>query len=237
MARSKRVLVTGASRGIGRAVAVAAAEAGNDVALLGRDSPDLEAAAASCRSVGDGDIALLPASVTDAVAVDRECRQLLDRWEGLDALVNNAGLGRYAPFMDLDESDWALMLNTNVLGLVNVTRAVLPSLTAQGHGHIVNMGSIRGLETIPGTTAYAASKFALVGLSLALRQELEGTGVLVSMVYPGGVKTDFGGIDSETKDPTFLTPESIAEVIMDILDRRPEAWVRDLTIMPSPAAG
>ena len=237
MARSKRILVTGASRGIGRAVAIAAAGAGNDVALLGRDSPDLEAAAGLCRDAADGDVVVLRASVTDAIAVEEECRQVLDRWGGLDALVNNAGLGRYAPFMELTEADWALMLNTNVLGLVNVTRAVLPTLTAQAHGHIVNMGSIRGLETIPGTTAYAASKFALVGLSLALRQELEGSGVLVSMVYPGGVKTDFGGIRSETKDQTFLTPETIAEVVMDIIDRGPDAWVRDLTIMPVPSVG
>jgi 3-oxoacyl-[acyl-carrier protein] reductase len=233
LAHSKRILVTGASRGIGRAIAIGAAARGNDVALLARDSTDLDAAAQLCREAGGGEIAVLRASVTEATAVQAACSDVLRRWDGLDVLVNNAGLGRYAPFMELDEADWALMLNTNVLGLVNVTRSVLPTLIAQGRGHIVNMCSIRSLETIPGTSAYAASKFAVVGLSMALRQELEGTGVLVSMVHPGGVKTDFGGISAETKDPSFLTPEKIAEVIMSIIEQAPEAWIRELTIMPA----
>jgi 3-oxoacyl-[acyl-carrier protein] reductase len=229
------MLITGPSRGIGRALATGAAGAGHPLALMGRDSADLDSVVAECQELG---VEVLPlrVDVVDADGTAEACRELDRRWGGVEILVNNAGVGRYAPFMELTASDWEAMLDTNVTGVVNVTRGILPGMIARGGGHIVNICSIRGIETIPGTTAYAASKFALVGLSQALRQELEATGVVVSMIFPGGVTTDFGGIPGEDKDPSFLTPEKVAEVVLEMIDHAGSAWIRDLTVMPYPGS-
>lgn len=227
----RRVLVTGASRGIGRAIALAFARAGDRLALLSRESEHLTATVEACRAQ-DGDVTVVQADVTDEHATAVACAEARERLGGVDVLVNNAGIGRYAPFAELSAADWAAMLQVNVLGVANVTRAVLPAMLDQRDGHIVNIGSIRGIETIAGTTAYAASKFAIMGFSQALRHDLAGSGVRVSVIAPGGVKTAFGRIPPEEKDPRFLDPETVAEAVLQIVEPGRRAWIRDLTIVP-----
>jgi short-subunit dehydrogenase len=100
---------------------------------------------------------------------------------------------------------------------------------------VINIGSIRGLEGAPTWTAYTASKFAVTGFTRALRQELEGSGVLVSLVSPGGVKTGFGGIDSAEKDPTWMDPSAVADLVVQVSEFRGRGWITEVTLMPEPS--
>ena len=226
----RRVLVTGASRGIGRATALAFARRGWRLGLVSRPSQASRDTLEQCRRHEPGTFAV-DADVTDDAATHSACEEAIERLGGVDVLVNNAGIGTYAPFAELSSDDWEQMLRVNVVGAANVVRAVLPTMLRQGAGHVVNMGSIRGIETIPTTTAYAASKFAVVGFTQALRQELVGTGVRVSLIHPGGVRTEFGRIPVAEKDTNFLEPEEIAEAVLGMVEVGGRAWVRDLTIV------
>jgi 3-oxoacyl-[acyl-carrier protein] reductase len=230
-----RVLVTGASRGIGRATALAFARTGAAVALLARESPELRDIVREMEGHGASVVAA-PCDVRDAAAVERAIGDVDRALGGIDVLVNNAGGGRYAPFGELTESDWDDMLSLNVTGLVNVTRSVLPLMHREGRGHVINIGSVRGLEGAPTMTAYTASKFAVTGLTRALRQELEGSGILVSLVSPGGVKTGFGGLAPEEKDPTWMDPSTIADLVVQVAWFRGQGWITEVTIMPEPAS-
>lgn len=226
----RRVLVTGASRGIGRAVAMAFAVCGDRVALLSRASPELDATARACAEHA-AEVVVLHADVTDEEQTRAAATYAIEQLGGLDVLVNNAGVGLYAPFGELPASAWEEMLRVNVLGTANVVRNVLPTMLGQRDGQIINIGSIRGIETIGGTTAYAASKFAVVGFTQALRRELAGSGVRVSLVAPGGVRTDFGQIPAGEKDENFLPPDVVAETVVAMVSQGQRAWVRDVTIV------
>jgi short-subunit dehydrogenase len=192
-----RVLVTGASRGIGRATALAFAGSGASVALLARESPELRNVARELDDLGVRNV-VAPCDVREVEAVER-------------------------------------VLSLNVMGVVNVTRAVLPLMSRRGRGHVINIGSIRGLEGAPSMTAYTASKFAVTGFTRALRQELDGSGILVTLVSPGGVKTGFGGIDPEEKDPTWMEPSAVADLVVQVVGFRGRGWITEVSIMPEPA--
>jgi NADP-dependent 3-hydroxy acid dehydrogenase YdfG len=151
------------------------------VAVLARESPDLRSIADELDDLG-AECVVAPCDVRDAGSVERSIAHVEQELGGIDVLVNNAGGGRYALFGELTEKDWDDMLSLNVVGMVSVTRAVLPHMQSRGRGHIINISSIRGLEGAATMTAYTASKFAVTGLTRALRQELDGSGVLVSLV-------------------------------------------------------
>lgn len=227
------VLVTGASRGIGRATALAFARSGAGVALLARESPDLRTIAEELDDLG-AECVVAPCDVRDAGSVERSIAYVEQELGGIDVLVNNAGGGRYAPFGELTEKDWDDMVSLNVAGMVNVTRAVLPHMQSRRRGHIINISSIRGLEGAATMTAYTASKFAVTGLTRALRLELAGSGVLVSLVSPGGVKTGFGGVGPEHKDPSWMEPSAVADLIVQVASFRGRGWITEVTIMPEP---
>ncbi len=229
----QRVLVTGASRGIGRATAIAFARTGATVVLLARESSELRETAHEVEDLGVRAV-VTPCDVRDVTAVNRAIEDVERALGGLDVLVNNAGGGRFAPFSDLTESDWSDVLSLNVEGLVNVTRAVLPVMRRQSRGHVVNIGSIRGLESAPMMTAYTASKFAVTGFTRSLRQELEGSGILVSLISPGGVKTGFGGIGPAQKDPTWMDPAAVADLVVQVAEFRGRGWIAEVTMLPEP---
>jgi 3-oxoacyl-[acyl-carrier protein] reductase len=233
MSDNQRVLVTGASRGIGRATAIAFGRTGATVALMARGSPQLDEVSRELDAIGAPNV-VVACDVRDAVAVERAVESVVGELGGIDVLINNAGGGRYAPFPELTDSDWTAMLSLNVTGLANVTRAVLPVMRRRGAGHIVNIGSIRGLEGAATWTAYTASKFAVTGFTRALREELEGTGILVSLVSPGGVKTGFGGIPPAEKDPSWMDPSVVADLIVQVVGFRGRGWITEVTLMPEP---
>ncbi len=236
------VLVTGASSGIGLACAEAFARAGARLLLAARRTDRLEALAARL----DTDVAVLPLDVRDRAAVDTAIAGLDPGWAAIDVLVNNAGLAAgFAPLPDGDPDDWDRMLDTNVRGLLAVTRAVVPGMIARGRGHVVNLGSIAGHETYPNGAVYCATKAAVDRITPGLRLDLLGTGVRVSTVDPGMVETEFSVVrfrgDADRADRVYqgmtpLTADDVAETIVWIADRPAHVQVAEVILLPTDQA-
>jgi 3-oxoacyl-[acyl-carrier protein] reductase len=184
-------IITGASRGIGAATAVAAAARGARVGLIARDEGDLQrvlAAASAARAAG-GTGAYAVADVSDGEAVAAAIARLEDELGPTDILVANAGIGQYGAFADVTAEEVEQVIRVNVLGQIHALRAVVPGMIERRRGHLVSMGSIAGRIGTPFESVYAASKFANVGLAEALVTELCPYGIGVSIINPGPVAT------------------------------------------------
>lgn len=157
----KTAIITGAGRGIGRATALALANEGVAVGLIARTETDLERLAQEIRSLR-GRAAYAVADVSDPVQVESAVRKLTQQIGTIDILINNAGIGKYGKFMELETEDWQSMLNINLMGMVHMTKAVLPQMIDKQQGDIVNISSSSGLKGTSGSSAYSASKFAVL---------------------------------------------------------------------------
>jgi short-subunit dehydrogenase len=214
-------LVTGASSGIGAAVARALADAGASIALVARRADRLADIAASLPS---GRSATFTCDVRDAAAVDATVAAVTAELGAIDVLVNNAGIGRYVPFVDTGAADTAAILETNLGGALHFTRAVLPDMLARRRGHLVNVASIAGRIGSRNHAVYCASKFALAGLSESLAYELAGTGVGITLVNPGIIATPFFDHASFADFPRrarrrAIAPEVVAAAIVRAIRR------------------
>jgi short-subunit dehydrogenase len=184
------VIVTGASAGIGRETALEFARRGADVVLAARREERLQEVAEHCRRIGV-EALVVPADVGRADDVARVVQATLDRFGRIDVLVNNAGFGFSGTIEETGEQDMRDLLNVNYMSAFLATKAVLPVMRKQGHGHIVNVSSVVGKLAFPFHGAYAASKFALIGMTEALRGELEGSGITATVVLPATTRTEF----------------------------------------------
>jgi NADP-dependent 3-hydroxy acid dehydrogenase YdfG len=229
-------VVTGASSGIGAATARGLARAGFHVVAGARRTDRLEALA---EEVGATALAL---DVTDPASVEASRAAVADRHGRVDVLVNNAGLAAgLDPVADGDERDWQAMLDTNVLGLLRVTRAFLPLLRAAPHAHVVNLGSIAGFEVYPGGVGYTASKHAVRAITGTLRLELNGEPIRVTEVAPGMVETEFSLVrfhgDAQRAEEVYagvqpLTAEDIADCVVWAVTRPPHVDVDLIVVRP-----
>ncbi|MFW2349004.1 SDR family NAD(P)-dependent oxidoreductase [Qipengyuania sp.] len=211
----RRWIVTGASRGLGLAIAQVAASNGDRVALVSRGN-DIEASANSI----DGDTIGLAADVSDPKEANAVCKQVAERWGGIDVLVNNAGLHRGGLVSALPQEDWQRVLDTNLSGPFNFVRAALPHM-GKG-GSIVNIGAVVGLRGFAGDAAYGASKAGLAGLTQVLAIELARQAIRVNLVIPGMISTDMTDNIPERAKTKLIdgiplrregTPEELAEVV------------------------
>ena len=224
-------LVTGASAGIGLALAAGLVEDGYRVALLGRAAGRLEAAA---RETG-AELALV-CDLRDPTAVDTAIARIEKGFGRLDVLVNNAGQGRFLSLAETSEADWEAMIGTNLTGAWRITRRCLPLLLAS-RGALVNIISVAGRQGFASNSAYCASKFGLRGLAEALREELRGQGLRVINIYPGATDTPFWDTVSGTWDRSrMLRPEDVARAARDALRMPAGALVEDLVIGPAGGA-
>jgi short-subunit dehydrogenase len=218
-------IVTGASRGIGRAVAEAAGARGARVGLIARGEDDLRAVAAGL----DGTARYAVADVADPEALAGAIAQLEDDLGPPDVLVANAGIGAYGAFADLGADEAERLVRVNVLGTVHALRAVVPGMIERRRGHLVTIGSIAGRIGSPFEAMYSATKFAGVGLTEALVVELEPYGIGVSLVNPGPVATDFGaarGHPYDRKRPQPVPASVVADaVVRAVEERRHEQYV------------
>jgi 3-oxoacyl-[acyl-carrier protein] reductase len=213
--------VTGASSGIGRALALRLAREGARVALVARRAGELEAAAARITAAG-GEALVLPCDVCDRDQVSSACEQALARFGAVDLLVNNAGYGRHRRFVDWDLDDMERMLRVNVLGALSFTKELLPRMVERRRGWLVFMASIAGQIAPPEESVYAASKFALVGFAESLSLEVEDAGVHVLTVCPATVRTPFFDAGTLRRLPpvarrAMVEPEALAEAIVAAL--------------------
>jgi serine 3-dehydrogenase len=244
--KGMKVFVTGASSGIGRACAEAFAVQGCRILLAARRKDRLDELAGSLRERHGTEVLTTRLDVRDFNAVEDWIGGLSGFWRGIDILVNNAGLSRgMEPFHEGDISDWEEMIDTNVKGLLWVTRAVLPGMVDRGHGHVINIGSIAGHEVYPGGNVYCATKHAVTALNRGLAIDTLGTGVRVSSVDPGMVETEFSLVrfhgDAKRASGVYdgldpLTPADVAEAVLFCATRPPHANVREMILMPSAQA-
>jgi 3-hydroxy acid dehydrogenase / malonic semialdehyde reductase len=243
----RTVVVTGASSGIGEACARSFAAAGDRLVLVARRGDRLEALAEELEQEhGTGTLAIT-LDVRDRDAVRAALGALPDTWRDVDVLVNSAGLAAgLAPIQDADPDDWDRMIETNVRGVLSVTRALLPHMIERGSGHIINVGSIAGRAAYPGGSVYCASKAALDRITSGMRMDLLGTGLRVSTVDPGMVETEFSVVrfhgDQERADRVYeglepLTGPDIAEAIVWVADRPANVVIADMLILPVAQAG
>jgi short-subunit dehydrogenase len=243
--RGRVALVTGASSGIGAATARALAEAGMRVALCARRKDRLEQVAALIAERG-GEACVHVVDVTDPVAVRAMVEAVDARWGRLDVLINNAGRGLAAPLEQTSAEELRALMELNVVAALGATQAALLIMRRQGSGHIINVSSVLGRRAAPYRSAYSATKFALGALSEALRVELVGTGIRVTVVYPIGTRTEFFQIEVQ-KVPwrprgPVQSAERVARCILGCVRRpRPEVYpyppARLLTVMSVVAPG
>lgn len=213
---STRALITGASKGIGRALALELAARGARVGLLARGQRDLDEVAAQLPN----EPIVLPADVTEPREVERAVGAFVDEAGGLDLLVANAGIAHYGPFAEMELDKIEEMVSINVLGSLYTVKAALEPLRAWGSGHIVVVSSGAGLRAFPSGAVYGATKAANRGFAEALRHELDGTGVDLTTVYPGEVATELHSHQLERLPAWRQSDEAIdpAELAVEIAD-------------------
>lgn len=240
------VFITGASSGIGRASALAFAREGARLLLAARRREQLEEQAESLKAEGCRELLLLSLDVRRQQDVETTVAGLPPQWSGIDVLVNNAGLSR--GLNKLHEGllqDWEEMIDTNVKGLLYVSRAVVPGMVQRGRGHVINIGSIAGRELYSGGNVYCATKFAERALSKGLLIDVNGTGVRVTTVDPGMVETEFSLVrfhgDRERADKVYqgltpLTAADVADAIVYCATRPPHVNVAELVLLPTAQA-
>lgn len=223
-------LVTGGSRGIGRAIAVRLASLGAAVAICGRDANALNEASAELAGLG-GRVFFHAADVTRSSDVDALVAKTESALGPITILVNNAGIGVFGPAHEKTEEDWDRVLNTNLKSVFLVSRAVAPSMISRKSGDIINISSLAGVNAFKGGGLYCASKWGLQGLSACMAEDLRGHGIRVSTICPGSVATEFSG--SGPKDPSkVLSPEDIAHAVETIVMQGPKSFISQLQIRP-----
>lgn len=246
--KGRWVLVTGASAGIGAATARALAAEGSNLVIMARRKERLDALADELASKHAVEVVPVALDVADPKQVGQWAKDERERLKKIDVIVNNAGLARGVDLVqDASVQDWETMVQTNVMGLLYLTREVLPYMVQRGSGDIVNLGSTAGRWVYRGGAVYAATKHAVRALSEGFRHDLKGTGVRVVNIEPGLVETEFSkvrlGDDEKAEavyaDMTPLVPEDIADTVVWCLNRPRHVNIQELVIFPTdqPAVG
>jgi len=238
----KTVFITGASAGIGAACAEAFASAGTRLLLCARRQDRLQDLADRLRSRHTVAIHTFVLDVRRSEAVEQAVADLPEAWRQIDILVNNAGLSKALDTVyENTIADIDAMVDTNVKGLLYVTRAVVPGMVARKRGHVINIGSTSGRTVYPGGTVYCATKFAVHALNMGMKMDLHGTGVRVSSVDPGLVETEFSIVrfegDRDRADTAYagmtpLTPEDVADGVLYCATRPLHVNINELVMMP-----
>lgn len=223
-------LVTGASRGLGRALALQLAGRGDRVLAVARDEGGLRALAAQA---GAGAIVPVPLDLADARAIRPALEAAIGAAGGLDGAINNAGIGSYKPFLDHDEAELLRVLQVNLGAAMQVCHVVLPHLLARGGGQIVHIGSDLGRRPLAQMAPYVATKHGLLGFSHSLLREFKDRGVRVTLVNPGIIDTGFGGgIEGDGDGRGSLRPAELAAQVVAVLDAPPGVLVDEITLHP-----
>lgn len=226
--KGKNVLITGAGKGIGRAMAIALAQEGVNVGLVARTEADLLAVAKEIEG-SDVRTAIATADVSSIDSVNAAVTKIKSELGVIDILINNAGIGAFAAFMELEPSKWEEIVKVNLFGAYYVTRAVLPEMIERKTGDIINISSTAGQRGAAVTSAYSASKFGLIGLSESLMQEVRKHNIRVTTLTPSTIATDMAK-DLKLTDgnpDTVMQPEDFAEFVVSQLKLNRRVFVKE----------
>ncbi|WP_282629395.1 3-ketoacyl-ACP reductase [Empedobacter sedimenti] len=217
--KGKKALVTGGSRGLGKAIAIALAKEGVDVAITGRNKSTLEDTTAEIKSLGvNATYSIF--NVAEKVEVKMQIQRLIDSFGAFDILINNAGIAAFGSFVEMAENDWEDIVRTNLFGPYYVSKAVVPSMIELGSGDIINVSSTAGLKGNAVTSAYSASKAGLIGLSESLMFELRKKNIRVTTLTPSTIASEMSKdvLKITDGDPEkVVQPEDFAQLIVDLL--------------------
>ncbi len=242
----KTVLITGASAGIGEACAHLFAKENYRIIITARRKEKLEEVRKFLVSEYKAEVLCLNFDVQNKIEVEQALNSLPAEWNTIDVLINNAGLSLgLEPFFDGDTNDWETMIDTNVKGLLYVSKNIANKMIAQKFGHIVNIGSIAGKESYPNGNVYCSTKAAVDSLTKSMRMDLVPQGIKVTAIHPGAVETEFSIVrfkgDEQRAKNVYngfepLDPEDIADVIHFAVTRPAHVNINDLLVMPTAQA-
>lgn len=226
--KNKNALITGAGKGIGKAIALALAEEGTNVILLARTTTDLEQTAAQAQAFGVKTL-VLTANIADINSVNQAVEKAIAEFKTIDILINNAGVGKFGKFLDLTPEEFENIIKVNLFGIYYATRAVLPGMIEQQSGDIINISSTAGLRGAALTSAYSASKFAVLGLTESLMQEVRKHNIRVTALTPSTVATDMA-LDLNLTDGNpekVMQAEDVAELIIAQLKLNKRVFIKE----------
>jgi 3-oxoacyl-[acyl-carrier protein] reductase len=229
----RTAVVTGSSKGIGLAIAEALANAGANVTVSARNEDEVKQAAARLDGMGAGEVIGVPCDVRSHDDVKAMIGATVERFGGIDILINNAGVGAFAPMGELTPEQWSRVIETNLNGVYFACHEALPHMKGRGDGWIINIGSLAGKNPFPGGAAYNASKFGLVGFSEALMLDVRHEGIRVNYIMPGSVATYFNDHTPGDADAWKIQPEDIAELVMDLLAMNSRTLASRIEVRPS----
>lgn len=226
-----KIIITGASKGIGRGIASFLAMDGHEVGLLARSEDLLDDLQQSIRDQ-NGESHAVSCDLRDPEATRTAVDWLVERMGQCDGFINNAGLVIRKDIFDISMEEWHAMMDTNVNGLFYATKAILPHFQRQGRGHLINISSISGKLPLAGGSAYAASKHAVTGLSLSLFQECRDHNITVSTIYPGSVASQSHRHGENNSESWKVPPEDVGRVCRDILSADSRTAISEVEIRP-----
>ncbi|MBP1840905.1 3-ketoacyl-ACP reductase [Formosa algae] len=229
--KGQHALITGAGKGLGKAMALALAEEGVHIALLARTTKDIEAVAEEVKALGVEAITVT-ADVSSIDEVNAAAKTVLSQFKSIDILINNAGIAKFGSFMELEVSEWEQIINVNVMGMYYVTRAFLPQMIDNKFGDIINVSSTAGLNGNAMTSAYSTSKFAVLGLSESLMKEVRKHNIRVTAITPSTIATDMA-VDLKLTDgnpETVMQAEDFAELVVSQLKLNRRVFIKESSI-------
>lgn len=225
--KGKTAIITGGGRGIGRATAIALANEGVNVGLIGLKQENLDKVSVELQDA-NVKVATASADVTDLAAIEQAIEKLKTELGDIDILINNAGTGKFGSFLELSPEEWKNIVDVNLMGVYNATRAVLPGMIEQSSGDIINISSTAGQKGAPVTSAYSSSKFAVMGLTESLALEVRKHNIRVTAMTPSTVVTDLAHESNLiTGDAErVMHPEDLADLIVSSLKLHPRVFVK-----------
>ncbi|WP_342540313.1 3-ketoacyl-ACP reductase [Heyndrickxia sp. FSL K6-6286] len=230
--KGKVAIVTGAGKGIGKAIAIALAKEGVNVGLLARTEGTLKEVSNEIENLGVK-AAYATVDVSSLAEVEKAIEKVTNELGKADILINNAGIGKFASVLDMDPEEWKKTIDVNLMGTYNVTRVVLPQLIEKNAGDIINISSTNGLNGAATSSAYSASKFGVIGFTESLAQEVRRNNIRVTALTPSTVVTELA-VQSNliTKnEEKYIQPEDIAEFIVSQLKLNPRVYVKTASLL------
>lgn len=227
----KTAIVTGAGRGIGKAISLFLASAGARVLLTARTETELKSVEEEIRAEG-GETRILSADLTRDEDIQKIVELALGEWGSIDYLINNAGWGRKGPIVKARLEDWDQTFRVNLRAPMVLTRLVLPTLLAKGEGAIINISSISGKTGQANSAAYSASKFGLIGFTESLYEEVRETGIKVAVILPGFVDTPLIPLTRQLDRSKMIRPEDVAQAVYYVLTASPACCPVEITLRP-----